>query len=112
MHRNPSLMVCTSAADVLNPIIDELKKQYELAKIEEIKNIPIINVLDAARPPVRRSYPIRSRTALVSFFLSLAFGVGFAAFKVRGTEALKKLTLALKNHRPMQMPVVQGENAK
>jgi uncharacterized protein involved in exopolysaccharide biosynthesis len=49
----------------------ELKKQLEVAKIEEIKNIPIINVLDVARPPVRRSSPARRQTAFSAFFLSL-----------------------------------------
>jgi uncharacterized protein involved in exopolysaccharide biosynthesis len=35
----------------------ELKKQYELVKIEEIKNIPIINVLDPARAAAWKDKP-------------------------------------------------------
>ena len=48
----------------------ELKKQYELAKIEEIKNIPIINVMDKARPAAKKENPKRSIIVLVAFFLS------------------------------------------
>lgn len=49
----------------------ELKKQIEIAKIEEIKNIPIINVLDEARVPIRRSSPQRVFTVVLVFFVSL-----------------------------------------
>lgn len=48
----------------------ELKKQYELAKIEEIKNIPIINIMDKARPAAKKENPKRSIIVLVAFFLS------------------------------------------
>jgi uncharacterized protein involved in exopolysaccharide biosynthesis len=82
----------------------ELKKQLEVVKIEEIKNIPIINVLDPARPPVQRSSPVRRQVALIAFFLSLAIGVSVAGFKDRGGEALKKLTLTMKNHPPVPGP--------
>lgn len=58
----------------------ELKKQYELAKIEEIKNIPIINVMDPARPAVKKERPRRSTIVLtlffISFFGSLLFVIG------------------------------------
>jgi uncharacterized protein involved in exopolysaccharide biosynthesis len=52
----------------------ELKKQYELAKIEEIKNVPIINVLDEARPAAKKELPRRSTIVLTTLFLSL-FGI-------------------------------------
>jgi uncharacterized protein involved in exopolysaccharide biosynthesis len=52
----------------------ELKKQAELAKIEEIKNITVVNVLDEARAPVKKTRPKRALvTALV--FLSALIGV-------------------------------------
>ena len=35
----------------------ELKKQYELTKIEEIKNIPIVNMMDAGRPAAKKEKP-------------------------------------------------------
>lgn len=48
----------------------ELKKQFELAKIEEIKNIPIINVMDAARPAAKKVKPQRSLIVLGTAVLS------------------------------------------
>ena len=58
--------------DVLinSTIFIELKKQIEVAKIEEIKNIPLINVLDAARVPIERSSPKRRQTVMAVFLLS------------------------------------------
>ncbi len=49
----------------------ELKKQYEVAKIEEIRNIPIVNVMDYARPAAKKSSPKRATATLASLFLSL-----------------------------------------
>lgn len=55
----------------------ELKKQYEIVKIEEIKNIPIINVMDEARPAARKERPKRAIIVLTSLFLSLIGGLGY-----------------------------------
>ena len=51
-----------------------LAAQYELAKIEEVKNLPVIDVLDEATPPYRRAKPRRSfrfAAGLVLGFLAL-----------------------------------------
>jgi len=53
----------------------ELKKQFEVARIEEIKNIPVINVLDMAKPAATKDRPRRTLIVAVSFLLSL-IGVG------------------------------------
>jgi uncharacterized protein involved in exopolysaccharide biosynthesis len=50
----------------------ELKKQVELARIDEIKNIPIVNVLDPARPPVKKERPRRLVITLATFLLAFA----------------------------------------
>lgn len=63
----------------------ELKKQLELAKIEEIKNIPIINVLDVARPPTHKDRPKRATNAAIMFLLTF-IGTG-AYFVVRRNYA-------------------------
>ena len=57
---------------VKSTIYVELKKQYELAKIDEIKNISIVNVLDDARPPVRKEHPKRATNTALAFLLGLA----------------------------------------
>lgn len=64
---------------VKSTIVVELKKQYELAKIEEIKNITIVNVLDEARPPVKKEHPKRATNAAIAFALVLlGMGVYYA----------------------------------
>jgi uncharacterized protein involved in exopolysaccharide biosynthesis len=53
----------------------ELKRQLEIAKIDEVKNIPVIQVLDYARPPTRKSYPPRTAIVLGTMILAwLAVG--------------------------------------
>jgi uncharacterized protein involved in exopolysaccharide biosynthesis len=55
----------------------ELKKQYELIKIEEIKNIPLISVLDYARPAAKKDKPKRSIIVLTSLLFSLLGSAGY-----------------------------------
>jgi uncharacterized protein involved in exopolysaccharide biosynthesis len=55
----------------------ELKKQYELVKIEEIKNIPLISVMDYARPAAKKDKPKRSIIVLTSLLLSLFASGGY-----------------------------------
>jgi uncharacterized protein involved in exopolysaccharide biosynthesis len=55
----------------------ELKKQYEIVKIEEIKNVPIINVMDYARPATKKERPKRSNIVIAWFFLALAGSGGY-----------------------------------
>ncbi|MGA9115271.1 MAG: Wzz/FepE/Etk N-terminal domain-containing protein, partial [Bacteroidota bacterium] len=56
---------------VKSTIFVELQKQSELARIDEIKNITIVNVLDAARPPVRKERPRRLLNTALVFGLAL-----------------------------------------
>ncbi len=47
-------------------VYELLTQQYELAKIEEAKEIPVVQVLDAADVPERRSFPKRTLIVLLS----------------------------------------------
>lgn len=62
-------------------IYTELKKQFEVAKIEEVKDIPIINVMDKARANANRESPKRSIIVLSTFFISLLCAVGIQIFR-------------------------------
>ena len=64
-------------------LFTELKKQYEIAKIEEIKNIPIVNVMDAGRPAAKKEKPKRAIIVVFSFVLSLFAGIGFVYIKFK-----------------------------
>lgn len=66
---------------VKSTVFVELKKQYELAKLEEIKNITIVNVLDPGRAPVKKERPKRALNSAIAFFLSLVATSTFAAVR-------------------------------
>ncbi len=59
----------------------ELKKQYELAKLEEIKNISIVNVLDPGRAPVRKERPKRLLNTGMVFLLAISFMSAYYGFR-------------------------------
>lgn len=65
---------------VKSTVFIELKKQHELAKLEEIKNITIVNVLDPGRIPVKKERPRRATNAAIAFifcFVGLSSFYGF-----------------------------------
>jgi uncharacterized protein involved in exopolysaccharide biosynthesis len=55
---------------VKSTITIELKKQLELARIEEIRNTPVVNILDSGRAPVRKEHPSRATNTLLAFVLT------------------------------------------
>ena len=75
---------------VKSTIYIELKKQFELAKIEEIKNITIVNVLDPARAPIRKSRPKRATNAAIMFLLTLVGTSGFYAIRALYGERIRE----------------------
>jgi uncharacterized protein involved in exopolysaccharide biosynthesis len=66
-----------------NAIFLELKKQYEMVKIEEVKNIPIINVLDKARPASQKSFPVRKKITFLAFLVILVAVSTFFVYQER-----------------------------
>ncbi len=55
----------------------DLKRQVEVARIDENKNLPIIEVLDRAQAPIIRSRPRRTLNAMIGLCLG---GLGAAAW--------------------------------
>ena len=70
----------------------ELKKQYELVKIEEIKNIPIISVMDAGRPAARKEKPKRTIIVGAVFFLSFLSALGYVFVMGKYEREIKEFT--------------------
>jgi tyrosine-protein kinase Etk/Wzc len=68
-------------------IFQALATQFELAKLDEAKQGAVFQVIDAAVPPDKRSFP--QRTILVILFTLLAFI--FACFTAWANAALKAL---------------------
>ena len=59
----------------------ELRKQAEIAKIDEIKQITTINVLDEGREPVKKERPKRATNAVIAFLLAFVGASGFFAVR-------------------------------
>ncbi len=64
-----------------------LAKQYELAKIDEAKDATVIQVMDRAIEPDRKSKPRRSLIVLLSTFLALFVSIVWAILREAVTHA-------------------------
>jgi uncharacterized protein involved in exopolysaccharide biosynthesis len=62
---------------VQEAVFETLTKQYELAKVQEAKEIPTVKVLDVPNIPEKKSFPPRLVMMFVGTFLGLAGVVGF-----------------------------------
>ncbi|NQV19054.1 MAG: hypothetical protein HQ534_10980 [Armatimonadetes bacterium] len=58
-------------AEYYKLMLEYLTPQYEQAKIEEVKDIPTIQVLDKAKRPEWKSKPKRAKFVLIFFVISL-----------------------------------------
>ena len=61
---------------VQETVFELLTQQYELARIQEAKEVPSVNVIDAANVPERKSFPPRLLfiVILTALFVAAAFG--------------------------------------
>ncbi len=64
-------------------IVEFLVPMYEQAKIDEVKDLPAVLVLDRAVPPERRASPQRSTIVIVTIFLSFV-GLLLIAYLLHG----------------------------
>jgi capsule polysaccharide export protein KpsE/RkpR len=67
-------------------VYETLTQEYELAKVQEVKETPSVKVLDAARTPERKSFPPRLLIIFVCAFLALAGAAAFVLGKARWEE--------------------------
>jgi capsule polysaccharide export protein KpsE/RkpR len=63
-------------------VLETLTKEYEMAKVQEVKEVPTVKVLDAANIPDKKSFPPR----LFIIFLGSAFVFTVAVAWVFGSE--------------------------
>jgi uncharacterized protein involved in exopolysaccharide biosynthesis len=71
-------------------VYETLTQEYELAKVQEAKETPIVKVLDPARLPERRSFPPR----LAIVFLSASFGLAAGICSAIGRNWWEQLDAA------------------
>ena len=62
---------------VQEAVYEALTQEYELAKVQEAKEIPTVKVLDAANIPERKDYPPRAFILFLSTAVALSCGVMF-----------------------------------
>ena len=65
---------------VQEAVFESLTKEYELAKVQEVKEIPIVKVLDSPNIPDKKSFPPR----LLIMLLGTAFTIALATTWVVG----------------------------
>jgi capsule polysaccharide export protein KpsE/RkpR len=68
---------------VQEAVFETLTKEYELAKVQEVKEIPVVKVLDSPSIPDKKSFPPR----LLIMLLGTAFAFAFASTWVFGKTA-------------------------
>lgn len=56
-------------------VLETLTKEYEMAKVQEVKEIPTVKVLDVAAVPDKKSFPPRLPIIFLGTFLATCFGV-------------------------------------
>jgi hypothetical protein len=62
---------------IQDALYKKLTEQYELAKIQEAREIPTIKVLDRARLPERKTFPPRRIMVVLGGFLSFVLAGAF-----------------------------------
>ncbi len=64
-------------------VYELLTQQYELAKVEEAKEIPSVKVLDVAIVPTKKSFPPRAVIIVLGTLLGLAVAMTWIVGKTR-----------------------------
>jgi uncharacterized protein involved in exopolysaccharide biosynthesis len=76
---------------------EALTKQYELAKVQEAREIPTVRVLDVANVPQRKSFPARSSIlllgALLSFFTACIVALARSLWEEMDAQDERKMLL-------------------
>ena len=78
--------------DILNGVYLELSKQLELAKIDEIKDTPIVNVQEYAKNPIVKSGPHRLIILIVILLCSILLSSMYITFEDNIKKYISYLT--------------------
>ena len=72
-----------------------LAKQYEMAKMDEAKDFPLIQILDKATPPEKKSKPKRSLIVIMAtlavFLLAVIWAFMTEAFSTKDTQQTERM---------------------
>jgi len=70
-------------AKIQETVYELLTQQYELAKVQEAKEIPVVKVLDAAVVPTKKEFPPRIAIVILVTLLALATTVAWILVRAR-----------------------------
>jgi len=76
---------------ILNSVFIELTKQLELAKLDEIRDTPILNIKEYAKDPIEKSGPNRKLIFLLILLSSIFLSGIYFSFKDDGMKTLRRL---------------------
>jgi uncharacterized protein involved in exopolysaccharide biosynthesis len=71
---------------VQEAVFESLTKEYELAKVQEVKEIPVVKVLDSPNIPDKKSFPPRTLIALLGTALAVSLAASWIFGKARWEE--------------------------
>ena len=71
----------TRTTDLKRAVYTTVVQQYEEAKMQESRNVPVLTVLTQPTAPVRKSGPPRRFIVVIGFLGGLLLALGFNAFK-------------------------------
>jgi uncharacterized protein involved in exopolysaccharide biosynthesis len=83
---------------IYQTIVIELIRQLEIARIDEIRDAPIINVQEWAGVPIVKAGPKRRQYVILVFILILCFSILFYLFYDPFKAYLKSENIFLKEH--------------
>lgn len=78
-------------------VYTELRKQFELVKIEEVKNIPVINAMDPARAPAKKDKPKKAIIVMTVFFFSFIISVSYTVIKQQNRKQISNIYTKLRS---------------
>jgi len=68
-------------------VFETLTQQYEIAKVQEAKEVPSVKMLDPAELPEKKAFPPRTLLFVLGEIIALAIGIGW----ISGTDGWNKI---------------------
>ncbi|HZC43433.1 MAG TPA: Wzz/FepE/Etk N-terminal domain-containing protein [Acidobacteriaceae bacterium] len=90
-------------------LFDFMAQQYEMAKVDEAKQSQMIQVVDPALVPDRRSWPLRTLLTLLAFFLGAVFSMCWTISQSAYERAKEDPETAMKLHQLRQQLRVRSD---
>lgn len=68
------------AVEIKQTVYITLMKQYELVKLEEVKDTPVLNIRELAKNPIKKTGPKRTTTLILILFFTIIFSGTYLIF--------------------------------